>query len=105
MASLTTPQDAVAGSSGSLLPLVRARLVDSDGNDVRDYGQIGELFLRSPSVMKGYLGDDAATRASLTDDGWLRTGDLGVFRLSPKQNAHFFVVDRLKDMIKVKVCC
>lgn len=52
----------------------RARVVADDGGDVRD-GEIGELWLANPATMRGYLGDDAATRQVLAD-GWFRTGDL-----------------------------
>src|SRR5207253_9377306 len=51
------------------------RVVDDDGNEVGT-GQVGELLLKGPGVTKGYWGDAAATEAVLTDDGWLRTGDL-----------------------------
>jgi len=60
---------------GLSLPGYALRVVDEDGNEVRA-GQVGELQVRGPGVLKGYRGDDAATADVLTDDGWLRTGDL-----------------------------
>ena len=62
-------------SLGFPMPGYKFRVVDDDGNDVAA-GQVGELLLKGPGVTKGYWGDDAATHAALTDDGWLRTGDL-----------------------------
>ncbi len=57
----------------------------------------GELWVRGPQVMKGYLGNDEATAATLTEDGWLRTGDIG----HVDADGFLFVVDRLKELIKV----
>jgi len=62
-------------SLGFPLPGYRFRVVDEDGNDIGT-GQVGELLLKGPGVTRGYWGDAAATSATLTDDGWLRTGDL-----------------------------
>ncbi len=65
------------------------KVVDDDGNEVGS-GQVGELLLRGPGVTKGYWGDTAATEAALTDDGWLRTGDLarkGLFERSCSRDA------------------
>jgi len=62
-------------SLGFPLPGYRFRVVDDEGNDVAT-GQVGELLMRGPGITRGYWGDDDATRATLTDDGWLRTGDL-----------------------------
>jgi acyl-CoA synthetase (AMP-forming)/AMP-acid ligase II len=62
-------------SIGFPLPGYRFRVVDEEGNDVGT-GAIGELLIKGPGVTKGYWGDAAATEATVTDDGWLRTGDL-----------------------------
>ena len=51
------------------------RVVDDDGAELKG-GQVGELQVKGPGVLKAYWGDDAATAAVLTEDGWLRTGDL-----------------------------
>jgi acyl-CoA synthetase (AMP-forming)/AMP-acid ligase II len=51
------------------------RVVDEDGVELKG-GEVGELEVKGPGVLKAYWGDDAATRAVLTEDGWLRTGDL-----------------------------
>ena len=62
-------------SLGFPMPGYKFRVVD-DGGDEVGTGQVGELLLKGPGVTKGYWGDAAATQAALTDDGWLRTGDL-----------------------------
>lgn len=85
------------GSVGRLLPGTGARLVDPvSGEDARP-GEAGELWVRGPQVMAGYLGDPQATAVTITD-GWLRTGD--VARVDDAGN--FFIVDRLKELIKYK---
>jgi acyl-CoA synthetase (AMP-forming)/AMP-acid ligase II len=62
-------------SLGFPLPGYRFRVVDEDDKDV-GAGQVGELLIKGPGVTKGYWGDAAATKATVTADGWLRTGDL-----------------------------
>ncbi len=62
-------------SLGFSMPGWKLRVADDDGAPVAT-GQVGELQLRGPGVLKGYWGDEAATASALTDDGWLRTGDL-----------------------------
>ncbi|EKG10391.1 AMP-dependent synthetase/ligase [Macrophomina phaseolina MS6] len=94
--------DVVHGSCGSLYPGYEARLIDEDGRDIEKYGQAGELLVRSPSIMLGYFNNDAANEETLTKDGWLRTGDLGEFRITPNGHDHFFMVERVKELIKVR---
>jgi acyl-CoA synthetase (AMP-forming)/AMP-acid ligase II len=75
-----------------------ARLVDpATGRDV-GRGEAGELWVRGPQVMEGYHDDPAATAATMTPDGWLRTGDLVTIR----DDGQLVVRDRLKELIKVK---
>jgi acyl-CoA synthetase (AMP-forming)/AMP-acid ligase II len=88
-----------------LLPSCQARLIDGSGGDITEYEVPGELYLKSPSRIPGYLGEDESVNAKFLVDGWLPTGDIGFFRLGPKGDDHLFLVDRLKDMIKVNVSC
>jgi acyl-CoA synthetase (AMP-forming)/AMP-acid ligase II len=74
------------GSVGLLHPNTECRLVE------------GEIWIRGPQVMKGYLNQPAATAAMITEDGWLRTGDVG--RVDAE--GYLYVVDRLKELIKYK---
>ncbi|MFE6612869.1 AMP-binding protein [Amycolatopsis sp. NPDC057786] len=83
------------GSIGRLLPSTEARLVDpATGEDA----PAGELWIRGPQVMAGYLDNPAATADTLVEDGWLRTGDI----VRRDESGVFWVVDRLKELIKYK---
>ncbi|THU60245.1 hypothetical protein C4D60_Mb07t10610 [Musa balbisiana] len=84
---------------GQLLPGFEARVVAAEaGGRAVGPGGVGELWLRGPTVMKGYLGDEAATAEALPVGGWLRTGDLVRF----DEDGFLFVVDRIKELIKHK---
>jgi acyl-CoA synthetase (AMP-forming)/AMP-acid ligase II len=83
------------GVAGRPLRGVRVRIVREDGRRARR-GEVGELWVRSPGLMQGYLGDPEATRAVLRD-GWLYTGDL--VRRGPR--GRLFLASRAKEMIKV----
>ncbi len=87
-----------AGSSGTLVPNTEARLVDPNTGDDVEPGEEGELWVRGPQVMKGYLANAEATAATLDPDGWLHTGDIA--RIDA--DGHTYIVDRLKELIKVK---
>ena len=85
------------GTIGAALPNTQFRVVDLDtGREMPD-GQPGELQVRGPQVMRGYLRDPGATRAAITD-GWLRTGDIA--RVNP--DGTVTVVDRAKDVFKYR---
>jgi acyl-CoA synthetase (AMP-forming)/AMP-acid ligase II len=85
-------------SVGPLAPGVEGRILDwITGADVAP-GEDGELVVRSPALMRGYLGDDAATAATIDADGWLHTGDIA--RVDPDGWLH--ITDRLKELIKYK---
>jgi long-chain acyl-CoA synthetase len=84
------------GTIGVPLDGVAVRLVDADGDDVL-IGDAGELWVKGPNVFPGYWEDGDATRAALTDDGWLRTGDVAVV----DDDGLLWLVDRVKDLIIV----
>ena len=86
------------GSVGVLLPDTEARIVDPASGQELGTGEPGELWVRGPQVMRGYLNAELATAAVLDPDGWLRTGDL--CRVDP--DGYLFVVDRVKELIKYK---
>ena len=98
-ASHITPDGGVRpGAVGVTLPSTESRIVDPDtGKDVAP-GEAGELWVRGPQVMKGYLNNAEATAETITDDGWLRTGDLGNF----DADGYLYIRDRLKELIKFK---
>ena len=87
----------VAHSIGYLAPGLEARIIDPDSRENLGEGEVGELWIRGPSVMVGYLGNESLSAEALDEDGWLRTGDLvrrdGAGRL--------FYVDRLGEMFTV----
>lgn len=101
--TLTNPADNVFCSCGSLFPGSEGKLVDENGLEVVDHGVPGELYVRSPTVMLGYLDNEAETKSMLSPDGWLRTGDLVEFRVSEGGHSHLFFIERVKDLIKVRV--
>jgi fatty-acyl-CoA synthase len=94
-AFLLDPADAWdrIGSVGKPQLLCSARIVDQRGHDVRD-GQVGEILFAGPGVTPGYWRNEEATRAAFTDDGWLRSGDLG-YRDS---GGFHYVAGRRKEM-------
>jgi acyl-CoA synthetase (AMP-forming)/AMP-acid ligase II len=97
-ASATTPDDdpeTVATTVGRARPGFEIRIA-TDGHDL-PAGEAGEVVLRGPSVMAGYLDDPAATADALSPDGWLRTGDLGVL----DERGNLRIVGRIKDMFIV----
>ncbi|KAJ5726785.1 AMP dependent CoA ligase [Penicillium malachiteum] len=85
------------GCVGKLFAGIEARLVDPKTNKDVPVGEEGELWLRGPLVMMGYVNDSEATKKTFTD-GWMRSGDI----LKIDENQNFWVTDRLKEMIKYK---
>jgi acyl-CoA synthetase (AMP-forming)/AMP-acid ligase II len=86
------------GSIGFPLPNTECKLVDPGPGTEVGANQTGELWIRGPQVMKGYLNNPEATAATLDDDGWLHTGDMATV----DDDGYFFIVDRLKELIKYK---
>ena len=82
-------------------------ILSVDGKGLTGHDQPGELLVKSPAVVLGYLNNPEANKeAFVTDkngDRWLRTGDEVVFRKSANGHEHLFIVDRIKELIKVKV--
>lgn len=89
-------------SSGCLVPSFEAKIMADDGREIKEYDQEGELLLRSPSVVLGYLNNEKATKETF-GDGWCKTGDKALVRKTPNGNEHVWIVDRIKELIKVKV--
>lgn len=87
-----------SGAAGLAVPSTDCRIVDPETGIDRDPGREGELWVRGPQVMLGYHRNPSATAATMTPDGWLRTGDLGVI----DADGYLFVRDRVKELIKVK---
>lgn len=85
------------GSVGTVVPNTRIRLVDPDTGEDAEPGERGELWAQGPQVTGGYFGNSDATAATIDADGWLHTGDVAV----ADADGHFYIVDRLKELIKV----
>jgi len=85
------------GTIGMPVPSTDVRIMGEDG-EVKGPGEgRGEIQVKGPQVMKGYYNRPDETAKTITEDGWLRTGDVGIF----KEDGYLKIVDRLKDMILV----
>lgn len=91
------PEKYNKASVGWLIPSMQARVVDVDGNDMPE-GSRGELWMKGPNIMKGYLRNPEATAEVLTPDGWFRTGDVAIV----DKTGQYYIVDRVKELIKSK---
>ena len=95
---LTPPGQYKPGSVGVTVPSAECMIVGPASGEAVGVDAEGELWVRGPNVMKGYLNNADATAATITEDGWLRTGD--VARID--DDGHVYIVDRLKELIKYK---
>jgi acyl-CoA synthetase (AMP-forming)/AMP-acid ligase II len=86
------------GTIGPPLPGTECRVVDPEAGDDVAPGERGELFIRGPQVMRGYLNNPDATSATIDEEGWLHSGDVAT--VDP--DGFFTIVDRLKELIKYK---
>ncbi|RUS72972.1 hypothetical protein EGW08_019275, partial [Elysia chlorotica] len=86
------------GSVGHMLVNTRGKIVDPDTGHTLPSGQPGEVWVKGPQVMLGYHNNQAATDGMITQDQWLRTGDVGYFN----DDGLVFIKDRLKEIIKYK---
>ncbi|XWS47835.1 hypothetical protein CRYUN_Cryun13aG0019100 [Craigia yunnanensis] len=93
------PEEAARyGTVGRLSENMEAKIVDPVTGESLPPGQRGELWLRGPTVMKGYISDEKATAETLDSEGWLKTGDICYF----DSEGFLYIVDRLKELIKYK---
>ncbi|MEM9039185.1 MAG: AMP-binding protein [Actinomycetota bacterium] len=94
----TVEGDYRPGTSGVTVSNTESRVVDPDTGEDQPVGERGELWVRGPQVMKGYLNNADATAATVDGDGWLHTGDIAII----DEHHHMTIVDRLKELIKFK---
>jgi acyl-CoA synthetase (AMP-forming)/AMP-acid ligase II len=86
------------GSIGPPIPNTECRIVDPESGEDVGEGERGELWMRGPQIMKGYLNNPEATAGTVDEEGWLHTGDIAVC----DSDGYFEIVDRLKELIKYK---
>jgi acyl-CoA synthetase (AMP-forming)/AMP-acid ligase II len=94
----TTPEKIKPASGGRLMPNMECKVIDVASGAEVPSGAHGEIQVRGPIVMKGYLNRPDATAETIDAEGWLRTGDIGYV----DADGDFFIVDRTKELIKYK---
>lgn len=72
------------------------KVLHIETGEILGKNEIGEIYIKGPTVMKGYFGNDEATARAIGKDGWLRSGDVGYY----DDDGDFFVLDRARDFIK-----
>jgi acyl-CoA synthetase (AMP-forming)/AMP-acid ligase II len=92
------PSQVRFGSVGVPAPNTECKIVDLETGEILGPRKEGELCVRGPQIMKGYLNRPEATDATIDSEGWLHTGDIGY----ADEAGHFFIVDRAKELIKYK---
>jgi acyl-CoA synthetase (AMP-forming)/AMP-acid ligase II len=91
-------EEAVPGSVGSTVPNTECKIADVATGTELGRNEDGEIWIRGPQVMRGYLNNDQATRNSIDAEGFFHTGDIGHI----DDHDRYFIVDRLKELIKYK---
>lgn len=86
------------GSVGQVLPNTKVKVVDVDTGECVGVGKPGELCVKGPQVCLGYFENPDATAEAIDSEGWFHTGDVVEY----DEEEFFYIVDRIKDMIKVK---
>ncbi|MEZ4593850.1 MAG: 4-coumarate--CoA ligase family protein [Chloroflexota bacterium] len=94
----TLTEGSKLSSIGPGLPNTEVMIVDPTSGQPVGHNERGELWIRGPQVMKGYLNNPDATAATVDEEGWLHTGDIGYV----DDEGFFYIVDRLKELIKYK---
>lgn len=92
------PLEVRFGSVGVAAPNTECKIIDLETGAPLGPGEKGEVCVRGPQVMTGYLNNPEATAQTIDADGWLHTGDIGYV----DEDGHFFIVDRAKELIKYK---
>lgn len=95
--TINPPRTRKHGSVGKAIPGVTIRILDDNGNQLK-HGEEGEIAVMGPNITRGYHANETATRELFTQDGWLKTGDIGVL----DSDGFLFIRDRKKDMVIVK---
>ena len=94
----TVEGDYRPGTSGVTVSNTQSRIVDPETGADQPVGERGELWVKGPQVMTGYLNNPSATAETIDEDGWLHTGDIAII----DEFGHMTIVDRMKELIKFK---
>lgn len=89
------PEEDGTGSVGRVIPGLEIKIDPTSDTQLGDKQRSGEVLVRGSQIMRGYLGNEEATSAAF-EDGWLKTGDIGYL-----SNGKLYLIDRIKDIIKV----
>lgn len=96
--SPANPDQVKHGSVGVAAPNTECKIVDLETGEPLPHNKEGELCVRGPQIMKGYLNRPDATAATIDEENWLHTGDIAYV----DEDGHFYIVDRAKELIKYK---
>ena len=97
LATANADDNARSGSVGPLTSSTFAKVIDEHGNSL-PANQCGELLIKGPQVMLGYLNEPDKTAETISESGWLRTGDVAYY----DDDGFFYITDRIKELIKVR---
>ncbi|KAI5638898.1 AMP-binding enzyme domain-containing protein [Phthorimaea operculella] len=97
IATANLPNNTSYTSAGYPISNTEIKVVDAESKSLGP-NEVGELWIRGPQVMKGYRNNPEATKNTITEDGWLKSGDMAFL----EENGTVSIVDRLKELIKVK---
>ncbi len=89
--------DTTIGSVGRLLPNQTAKYMSPEETEV-PVGEVGELWIKGPNIFQGYHNNPSGTANAITEDGYLKTGDVGY----QDKDGNFYITDRVKELIKYK---
>ncbi|HEX9923996.1 MAG TPA: AMP-binding protein, partial [Anaerolineae bacterium] len=92
------PAKVKSAAAGLMLPNTECKIMSLESETDLGPGEEGEVWIRGPQVMQGYLNNPDATAASIDEEGWFHTGDIGY----ADEEGYFYIVDRVKELIKYK---
>ena len=95
--TIPVPSDKV-GAVGKVVPNTYSKIIDTESGKELGVNERGEVLIKGPHVMKGYLNNEEATNHCIDEEGWFHTGDIGY----ADNDGYFFIVDRVKELIKYK---